>query len=65
MGDTLHILQYWMTYTDETWGTISPIKINDDVSAPPFCIFLWFYLSSFKFRLAKKLENRQKIGTLI
>ena len=44
--------------TGETWGTSSAIKGNGGVCAPPFYMFLWFYLSFFKFRLAKKLEKQ-------
>ena len=46
--------------TGKAWGTSSVIKGNDGVFAPPLCIFLWFYLSVFKFRLAKKLEKQTK-----
>ena len=53
-----------MDNTGETWGTSSAIKDNDDphftVSVPPLHIFLWFYLSFFKFRLAKELEKQAK-----
>ena len=44
----------------EAWETSSAVKSNDGVSAPPLYIFLWFYLSLFKFRLAKKLEKQAK-----
>ena len=50
--------------TGEDWGT-SIIKSNDGVFVPPLYICLWFYLFSFTFSLAKKLKNKQKIGTLI
>ena len=46
--------------TGKAWGTSSPIKGNDVVSAPPLCIFLWSYLSFFEFRLAKKLAKQSK-----
>ena len=46
--------------TGKAWGTSSIIKGNDAVFVPPLCIFLWFYLSLFKFRLAKKLEKQAK-----
>ena len=49
-----------MDNTSETWGTSSAIKSNDGVSVPPLYIFLWLYLSFFKFRLAKKLEKQTK-----
>ena len=49
-----------MDNTGETWGTSSAIKDNDGVSVPPLYIFLWFYLSFFKFRLAKELEKQAK-----
>ena len=49
-----------MDNTGEAWGTSSAIKNNDGVCAPPLYIFLWFYLSFFKFRLAKKLEKQAK-----
>ena len=42
--------------TGEAWGTSSAIKGNDGVSAPPLYIFLCFFLSFFKFRLAKKQD---------
>ena len=45
--------------TGEAWWTSSAIKGNDGVSAPLVYIFLWFYLSFFRFRLAKKLGNKQ------
>ena len=45
--------------------TSSVVKGNDDAFDPPLCIFSWLYLSFFKFRFAKKLENKQKIGFLI
>ena len=38
----------------------SVIKGNDGVSAQTLYIFLWLYLSFFKFRLAKKLEKQTK-----
>ena len=46
--------------TGEAGGTSSAIKGNDGVSVPPLYLFLWFYLSFIKFRLDKKLENKQK-----
>ena len=51
----------------ESWGTSNAIKGNDDVSAPPLCICicLWFYLSFFKFRSAKKSKIQSKKDTLI
>ena len=49
-----------MGNTGEGWGTSSAIKGNYGVSAPPLYIFLWFYFSFFKFRLAKKLEKTRK-----
>ena len=44
----------------EAWRTSSAIKDIDGVSAPLLYILLWFYLSSLKFRLAKKLEKQAK-----
>ena len=49
-----------MDNTGDAWGTGSAIKGNDGLSASPLCIFVWFYLSFFKFRLAKKLEKQAK-----
>ena len=45
---------------EPSWGTSRAIKSNDGVSAPPLYIFLWYYLSFFEFRLAKKLEKQDK-----
>ena len=46
--------------TDGAWGTSSVIKGNDGVFAPPVYIILWFYLSSFKFRLATSWKTSKK-----
>ena len=46
--------------TGEVWGTSSAIKGNDGVCVPPLYIFSWFYLSFFKFRLVKMLQNQAK-----
>ena len=51
--------------TAEAWGTNRAIKGNDGVYAPPLYIFSWSYLSFCEFRLAKSLEKKKKIGTLI
>ena len=48
--------------TGQAWGMSIAIKGNDGVSNLPWLIFLWFYLSFFKFRLAKKLEKQAKNG---
>ena len=46
--------------TGKAWETSSTIKGNDGVCGPPIHIFLWFYLSFFKFRLANELEKQAK-----
>ena len=46
--------------TGKAWGTSIAIKGSDGVFAPPLYIFLWFYLSFLKFRLAKKLDKQAK-----